>query len=134
MELIDLVMRVAERFKPQLILIEGYAFKSERSTSQAEFGGCLRWELTTLGADILEVAPVNLKQFATGVGKGDKTRLIAAVAHRWGVEFATDDEYDAYALARMAACIAELEPTTTEAQRKAIATVLGGRRLKRDTA
>ncbi len=133
LHLSDLVMQVAERYGPRLVLLEGYSYGSQRSASidQAELGGFLRGDLCELKADILEVAPATLKKFATGRGAGTKVALVAAVAVRWRVQFATDDEYDAYALARMARCLAGLDEPETQAQRQACETVLNGRQLKR---
>lgn len=131
--LTDLVMQVAERHTPRLVLLEGYSYGSEGSAKlyQAELGGFLRGDLCTLEADILEVAPGTLKKFATGKGVGTKVAVVAAVALRWGVQFATDDEYDAYALARMARCLAGLEEPANKAQCEACNTVLNGCMAKR---
>lgn len=130
-ELADLVMQVTDRFHPSLVLLEGYSYASQGSSKTlAEFGGVLRTELCELDADILEVSPMTLKKFATGKGSGNKIQMVAAITLRWGVGFGTDDEYDAYALARMGACIGHLIEPDTMAQREAIQTVLNGRKPK----
>ncbi len=132
-ELTDYVMQVADRYAPRLVLVEGYSHASQGSAmlDLAEFGGFLRADLCELQADIWEVAPNTLKKFATGKGAGNKIQMVAAMTNRWGVGFGTDHEYDAYALARMASCIAELMYPETIAQREAINTVLNGTKPRR---
>ena len=46
------------------------------------------------------VAPQALKKFVTGKGNVKKDQMKLAVFKRWGVEFPTTDETDAYALAQ----------------------------------
>ena len=60
-------------------------------------------------AAVYSVAPATLKKFATGKGNAKKTMVGQAVERHWGTElpaeFFTDDEADAFALAKMARCI-----------------------------
>lgn len=131
-ELTDLVMQATDRHPPSLVVLEGYSFASQGSAhlDLAELGGFLRGDLCSLDADLLECSPMTLKKFATGKGKGNKIQMVAAITRRWDVGFATDDEYDAYALARIALCIAGIEPAENIAQKEAVETVLNGRTRK----
>ncbi len=126
--LIESVMQVAEQFKPSVIAIEGYSYAANGSgtTERVEMGGILRADLITLGVPVHEVQPMTLKKFCTGSGKGDKTAMIACITRRWNVEFFDSDRYDAYGLARMALCLAELAEPENDAQRQAIETVKRG--------
>jgi crossover junction endodeoxyribonuclease RuvC len=87
----------------------------------AEFGGLLRWRLTKLCSDVREVPPSTLKQFATGKGNANKTLMVASLTKRYGVEFSSDDEYDAYGLARLGACLLGWEKPANDGQKKAVA-------------
>ncbi len=113
---------------PRLVAIEGYGFCSQKANVQGEFGGILRDRLgLALPNNLLhvaEVAPATVKKFATGKGNAKKIHVVAAIVKRYGVEFKTDDEYDAYALARLAACVAGMKEPQNAKQREAVETVL----------
>lgn len=86
---------------PKLVLIEGYSYGSNpRSVHLGEFGGLLRQRLVER-EHVIEIPPKTLKKFTTGKGNASKIAMVAAIVKRWDVEFKTDDEYDAYALARL---------------------------------
>lgn len=125
------LMRFVETVPPPVkaILIEGYSFASTgRVIVLAEFGGVFRREL--LGCPIrpiVEVPPSTLKLFALGKGGGkgaDKLAVCLALQKRYGVSFSTNDEYDAYALARLGACCYGMEEPATDFQRRAVNSVL----------
>jgi crossover junction endodeoxyribonuclease RuvC len=127
--LINHVLAEVRRWSPEVICIEGYSLGSNMPgmVDRVEFGGVLRWSLVAARNRLIEVAPSTLKKWATGKGAfsgGGKTPLIVAMTSRYGVELGTDDEYDAYALARMAHQIAELSQPKTEFQRIAIELVV----------
>jgi hypothetical protein len=51
-----------------------------------------------------------LKKYVTGKGQGvKKNQILLSVYKKWGVEFMDDNAADSYALARIAAGIADLE-------------------------
>jgi len=118
---------LVEAQRPTLVLIEGYGFRSQAANAQGEFGGILRFlinsALPTGLHNVAEVAPATLKKFAAGKGNAKKIAMVAALTKRYDVLFETDDEYDAYALARMAACLAGIEEPQTQQQRTAMETV-----------
>lgn len=111
--------------EPVAIAIENYAFAAEgRARYSAEFGGILRsdlcaWESTR----IYEVAPGTLKKFATGKGDAEKNDVMHAVMDRWECGFSSDDEFDAYVLARIAGCIAGIVKPETARQAECMFTV-----------
>jgi len=123
------IMEAAEACKPTLVAIEYYSTQSKGSEflNLAEFGGCLRSELLELDAQLVEVPPINLKQFCRLTGKGTKLQMVADITYRWNVRFSTHDEYDAYGLARMALVMAGIEKPEHQAQKKAVDSVLHGR-------
>ena len=91
------------------VYMEGYSYNSKGSViATAEFGGLLRRTLVDEFGSVTEVAPATLKQFVCK-GKASKTMVIGEIVKRYGVTFATDDEYDAYALARLGAVVEGLD-------------------------
>lgn len=97
--------------------------------------GCLvrKMLLSSNVGQIYEVPPTTLKKWATGKGAfkgGGKVPLIVALVSRWKVEFLTDDEYDGYALARMAHQIAGFSEPTVDHMREAIGVAVNGKPKK----
>lgn len=113
----------------ELILLEGYSYASKGSSviTLGEFGGVLRNQLSLQGSLSLtkEVSPSTLKQFVLGKGVGDKDQIGANLTHRYGVLLNNNDEYDAFGLAKLAACVVGWDEPANEGQRKAIATIKG---------
>ena len=83
-----------------LILIEGYAYAAANQAHQiGELGGVIRRMLHRRNVNWIEVAPSQLKKFATGKGNCKKDLVLLNVFKKWGVEFQTNDEADAFVLA-----------------------------------
>jgi len=123
----DLVERIASEMdchgQIRAIAIEGYSFGSRggRMADLAEFGGLLRNEiLTGFSVPLFEIPPTSVKKFATGKGNTGKIAVATALIKRYDVEYETDDEYDAYAIARMCACLVGLEKPQTKFQEEAL--------------
>lgn len=129
------------------VFLEGYSFGSRGSAvlTMAEFGGVFRFLLSrrayvragsyfvdALG--ITEVPPTCLKKFVTGKGTADKTAMAMGAYKRWSVEFRTNDEVDAYSLARMGACVLGWEEPANDKQREAIASLRGEKPAKKKKA
>ena len=118
---------VASQADLVMILLEGYSYSSRGSVILlAEFGGLLRAQLRScyLLDATREVSPATLKQFVVK-GNAKKAAVIGALARRYGVQFDTDDEYDAFGLAKLAACAMGWETPSNEGQRKAVAKIQG---------
>lgn len=95
-EIIELVLL----HRPELVCIEGLAFGA-RGQSMLDLAGLhhvIRRDLLHYRVEV--VAPQALKKFVTGKGNSKKDQMKLAVYKKWGVEFATTDETDAYALAQ----------------------------------
>lgn len=120
------VMVIVQRNKPVAITLEHYSFGSNTGLvcDLAEYGGNLRFALIKHGYVPIEVAPTTLKKWVTGSGGGDKVKVISSLTRDYGVMFGTDDEYDAYGLARMALQIAKFEEPVLAYQREAIAVAM----------
>jgi len=117
-------MEVVEEHKPQLVVIENYAFGARNSktlTMLAELGGALRRDVIFFEAPktkkrplVIEVSPTMLKMFATGKGRAQKQDVAFALGRDWMPAnapmiskrfgcFKTDNQADAYGLAAMGA-------------------------------
>lgn len=112
------------------VALEGYAMESKFGREMAgELGGLLRvLSMRELHRAPLIVAPSSLKKFVTGSGqvrgpnKIDKDAMKAAIAAKWGAEFKSHDEADAYGLARIAK--ASQRGTTIDYEREVLKTVM----------
>lgn len=125
--LVRRVKKIVDASQPLLICIEAYSFGSKGAgvSSMYEYGGLLRYVLNR-DYKLIEVAPTTLKKWATGKGQCEKTAVICAITSRYGQHFQTDDEFDAYALARMALQIEKHEEPATVAQRESIHVAVNG--------
>jgi crossover junction endodeoxyribonuclease RuvC len=99
--LIEIRARIWEIvFGAELVVIEGYAFaKGNQAHQMGELGGLLRVMFHEMRLNWIEVAPGQVKKFATGKGNADKRDMAVGVYKRWGREFTTGDEMDAFVLA-----------------------------------
>jgi len=84
-------------------VIEGYAFSANRGHDQGEIGGVVRLACYDAGLPIDVVPPATLKKWTTGKGNAKKDFMLLKCFRRWGVEFETVDEADAFALAQWGA-------------------------------
>ena len=124
MRILELSVRVADlvaEANPELIIIEGYSFGSQNAGEYlGEYGGLLRAKLIDITHAVYEVAPTTLKKFATGKGNTKKDVMCAAIAKRWDVLFDSSDEYDAYAMWRMALMATAQDTDWTKPQLEAL--------------
>ena len=117
---------------PDVILVESYSHGStNRISEMAEWGGILRWHACDHVAygNLREVAPLTLKKFITGKGKGEKQMMIAHVASHYGQIFETNDEVDAFSLYQMGLAAAGVVECRNSAQRQSVEKVIGDRPL-----
>lgn len=103
----EILLAVLKRNCPNVVYIEGYSFGSTGKAvfQMGELGGVLRRMLYKMeGSGIVwtEIPPSTLKKFCTGKGNSKKEDMKLHAYKKWGVEFKTNDETDAYALAKMA--------------------------------
>ena len=113
------VIKVAE---PEAIFIEGLSHGSRGSgtLSLAEYRGILSVALLDVCRQVYEVPPTTLKLFIAGKGNANKTAMITACVRRYGVAYETDDEYDAYGLCSLGACVLGWEEPSNAGQKRAI--------------
>ena len=105
-----------------LVFIEGYSYGSFNTEVLAQLGGIVKLEIYKMtGIAPIIVSPNTLKKFVLGSGKGQaKDAIKLGVYKRWGVEFKTDDETDAYALARLGLQVCGVDKWEHEYERECI--------------
>ena len=123
-QMVTAVRNDVKKSKADLIIIEGYSYGSKgRSVIDlGEYGGLLRNMLLDY-ARVLEIAPTSVKKYITGSGNAKKLLMATTIAKKYDVEFTTDDEYDAYAIASIAATVMEWCEPTNQHQRDVIASL-----------
>lgn len=100
------VQEAIDEFNIVFAVVEGYAMNpraGSRVFHIGELGGVVRADLLMYGLAFAEIAPTSLKKFVTGRARAPKNAMKKAVLDRWNVEIVTDDEADAYGLARIGA-------------------------------
>lgn len=83
-----------------LVVMEGY---SNASKFGREAAGELGWAVKRTIRDVLDhdplvVPPTSLKKFVAGKGNAKKNEMLLHVYRKWGVQFADDNQADAFAL------------------------------------
>lgn len=119
------VERLINGVDANLILIETYAFGSNTVAYSAELGGILRWHLLDHTKHLFEVAPLTLKKFLTGKGKGQKEVIAGAIGAKFGRTFPNNDETDAFGLYQLARAVTFDPETLPRYQAECLATVFG---------
>ena len=115
------ILATLKKLKPELIVIEDYAFMGNgKITELAELGGVVKTSLFSLGYKFVTVAPSQVKKFACGKGNAKKDQVRLEVYKRWGFEAPTNDEVDAYALARIGLGVLGLDDNLTKPQLEVI--------------
>lgn len=117
----DELRDMLRRYRPSLVVIEGYAFGAKFSREAlGELGGVIRLLCHDEGIPVVIFQPTQLKMYATGKGTGPKDNVSKELFKRYGVDLTDNNEVDASGLAIMG--LATLLPTMgrTEFQRRAL--------------
>lgn len=84
------------QWRAGLVAIEGYAFARPNQAHQiGELGGVIRHLLWMHTQPWVEVAPKQVKKYATGSGNAGKNEVLTAAVRRLGYEGSDDNEADA---------------------------------------
>lgn len=90
---------IIQKYSIKIAILENYAFSSPfQREALAELGGVFKLACFQNGVDLFLIAPTTLKKFITNNGKTKKDTMRLEVYKKWGVEFDTNDEVDAFAL------------------------------------
>ena len=119
----DRALEWIERWRPAIVVMEGYSMGSRvgRLADLGELGGVLKVALWEVGyrediGTLVVVPPPQIKKFVAGRGNAEKAAVVAAVVRRWKVDVSTDDEADAYGLARLGVALLGAGEALTEFQ------------------
>jgi len=94
--LADLCPAKGAEDSPDLVVIEDLPTHARSAGITGMVHGAVRVELIARGIPYALVPPATLKKFATGRGNADKTAMALAAFKRAGVEFADDNQCDAW--------------------------------------
>lgn len=94
---------ILAHYDVHLAVIEDYApgIRSAAAHRLAEISGAVRLACWRAGVPIALVNPMHVKVYATGSSKATKSQMATAALKRAGLEFATEDECDAWWLRAM---------------------------------
>ncbi|EJW14424.1 crossover junction endodeoxyribonuclease RuvC [Paenibacillus alvei] len=106
-----------------LVGIEGFGFSSQSGFILGGIGWGIRMEMYLRGIKYMEIAPSQLKKFATGKGNAKKDELAVHIFKHWGFEHHSDNVRDAYVLAQVMRAI-RMGSATTKYQREVIDAIL----------
>jgi crossover junction endodeoxyribonuclease RuvC len=97
--------RFLEIWKPELVVIEGFGFATQKSMSSlallVQCATVIQLEIHSLGIEWWTCTPSTLKKWTTGNGAASKDLMAAKVFERWGYRSPSTDLVDAYALSRL---------------------------------
>lgn len=94
--------------KPDIVAIENLAFMARNTTALTQLSGLsymVRQMLLDNNIPFLMVAPLTLKKFITGKGKGDKSLMMMTVYKDYGFESLDDNVCDSYGLAALSMAV-----------------------------
>jgi crossover junction endodeoxyribonuclease RuvC len=101
-EIEDILKNIVDAVPIDLVVIEDYAYsKGNQAHQVGELGGVIRRMLFKKMQKWIVVAPSQVKKFATGKGNANKDLVLMNVYKKWGVEFSSSDEADAFVLAKI---------------------------------
>lgn len=101
--MVTLIDEIMAHLQPDdLVCIEGFGFASQQAVQNGGIGWGIRMAMFRRGWSYVEVAPSQLKKYATGKGNTKKENMAVPIFKRWGFEDTSNNVTDAYVLARIA--------------------------------
>lgn len=101
-EFADRTMDFLRAYRPDLIIIEGYATGARNmSTAIIETSALIKFVLAANDLDWIEIPPKSLKVFTADNGNVKKDVIIKQVYKLWGIDTDDDNQADAVALCQM---------------------------------
>lgn len=109
------------KFLPgDLVVMEGFGMPQGEAINNIGLSWIIRCNLWTLGVSVLMVAPSTLKKFITGSGKAEKDVILKTILTRWGKDFPTSHEGEAFALATVGKYMTNGDVAMTDFQEEII--------------
>ncbi len=92
-------MKILKDSNVKVAILENYAYNSPyQREALAELGGVFKLACFKCNVTVVSVAPTTLKKYVTNNGRAKKDVVRLEAYKKWGIEFNTNDEVDAYAL------------------------------------
>lgn len=105
------------------IVIEGFGFSTQQGIQLGGIGWGIRMSLARRGFKYIEVAPGQLKKFATGKGNTKKENMILPIYQKWRFEHSSDNVRDAYVLAQIGRALVR-KKVSSQYQKEVIETIM----------
>jgi len=121
--IVSSLMEIVDKYKPDVVVLEGIAFMSRNTTALAQLAGLnymVRSALVERGIPFLIVAPTTLKKYVTGSGNASKDVMMLETYKRFGVSILDNNIADAYGLAQVGTAVLNTEHKTTKFQKEVI--------------
>lgn len=105
-----------------LVILEGFSFGSKGSAlfEIAGLGYLVRHQLWQEDIEFILVPPTALKKYCTGKGNTEKSMIIKEVYKKWKYDSNSDNEADAYVLARIGRALLGWDTDLTTYQKEVI--------------
>lgn len=122
--MITLINNIMDHIQPNdFIVIEGFGFSTTQGIMLGGIGWGIRMALARRGFKYIEVAPGQLKKFATGKGNTKKENMILPIYQKWGFEHSSDNVRDAYVLAQVGRSLIR-KKVSSKYQKEVIETIM----------
>lgn len=96
---------IAHPKQGDIVCIEGFGYASQQAIQLGGIGWGIRIAMHCRGMKYTEVAPSQLKKFASGKGNTKKDELAVHVYKQWEFESKSDNVRDAFVLAQIALAV-----------------------------
>lgn len=98
----DRIKEIIKKYKPEILATEKLFFSKNQKTALlvSEARGVILYTGTSMGLEIFEYTPIDIKIAITGYGKAEKNQIIDMVRKLIKIDSNTnsDDEFDAIAI------------------------------------
>lgn len=131
----DIVSEIISNLEfDDVIAIEGFSYGSKGKGIDFQFGlgHAIRLELYRMEKAWTDVAPTQVKKFATGNHQAKKDNMSVPIFKHWNFEHNSNNVRDAYVLAQIARAI-RMGTASTKYQQEVIQAILGGSKSKKKT-
>ncbi|WP_110931054.1 crossover junction endodeoxyribonuclease RuvC [Paenibacillus bouchesdurhonensis] len=127
----DIIETTIEQLEPgDVVAIEGFGFASQSGFLLGGIGWGIRVGMYLQDNQYIEVAPTQVKKFASGKGNTKKDELAVHIYKHWGFESKSDNVRDAFVLAQIARSI-RTGVFTTKYQQEVIQAILAPPKSKK---
>lgn len=100
LEIEDFFSEIINEAKVDAVVIEGYAYgRQQKSEMMGELGGILKRMLIKIEKTFYIIPPTQMKKFATGNGKADKTKTVVSIVRKWNPDSDNEHALESFVLA-----------------------------------